>query len=150
MEYSYCMKIQKKILIFFTAQKIHTCTDKSVRLATLTNNWWEFWQIPYVKVSSRNYSSIYARTPENVDEYAVFTYSWRIDVCVDTALFKNTGKLRLTFTQNSFNIFSQLLFPQKFLNNIFFFKYTKYNGIYSTFLKNLSNFCSFFNSNKFK
>ncbi len=28
-----------------------------------------------MKVSSRDYSSIYARTPENVDEYSVFTYS---------------------------------------------------------------------------
>ncbi len=35
----------------------------------------KYWQIPYVYVSSRHYSSIYARTPENVDEYSVFAYS---------------------------------------------------------------------------
>ncbi len=29
-------------------------------------NFWKNWWIPYLKVSSRNYSSIYARAPENV------------------------------------------------------------------------------------
>ncbi len=43
-------------------------------------------RIPYVKVSSRNYSSIYARMAENVDEYSVFAYSRRINVCADPAL----------------------------------------------------------------
>ncbi len=37
--------------------------------------WQEYWQIHYVKVSSRDYSSVYARMPENVDEYLVFGYS---------------------------------------------------------------------------
>ncbi len=45
----------------------------------------EYWRVPYLKVSSCYYSSIYVRTPENVDEYSVFAYcqlSQRIDVCV--------------------------------------------------------------------
>ncbi len=38
-------------------------------------------EIPYVEVSSRHYSSIYARMPENVDVYLIFAYSPRIGVC---------------------------------------------------------------------
>ncbi len=34
----------------------------------------------------RDFSSIYARMSENVDEYSVFAYSRRIDVCVVLAL----------------------------------------------------------------
>ncbi len=35
----------------------------------------EYWRIPFMEVSSRDYSSVYARMPENVDEYLVFAYS---------------------------------------------------------------------------
>ncbi len=42
----------------------------------------KYWRIPYVKVSSHDYLLIYARTPEDIDEYSVFAYSKRIDICV--------------------------------------------------------------------
>ncbi len=43
----------------------------------------EYWRIPHVKVSSCNYSSIYARTPENDIRYSpIPDHSQRIDVCV--------------------------------------------------------------------
>ncbi len=44
----------------------------------------EYWQIRKLKISSRHYPSIYARTSENVDEYSIFAYSrlfsenWRV------------------------------------------------------------------------
>ncbi len=38
----------------------------------------EYWRIPYMKVSSRVYASIYARMAENNDKYFVFAYSPRL------------------------------------------------------------------------
>ncbi len=35
----------------------------------------KYWLIHYIKVSSCDYLSIYVRTPDNVDEYSVFSYS---------------------------------------------------------------------------
>ncbi len=46
----------------------------------------KYWRIPYVKVSSCDYSSIYERTPKNDDEYSEFACFRRIDVCVVPAL----------------------------------------------------------------
>ncbi len=43
-------------------------------------------RIPDVRISSHDYSSIYAKTPENVDEYLVFSSSRRIHICVVLAL----------------------------------------------------------------
>ncbi len=43
-------------------------------------------RIHILKISSRHYSSIYTRTPENINEYSVFAYSPRINVCAYLAL----------------------------------------------------------------
>ncbi len=51
----------------------------------------EYWRITYVKVSSHDYSSIYAKTPQNVDKYSVFAYVWRINVCVVPPSDKSQG-----------------------------------------------------------
>ncbi len=40
----------------------------------------EYWRIPYMKVSSLDYSSIYTRTPENVDKYLVFANCFHLNV----------------------------------------------------------------------
>ncbi len=39
------------------------------------DEYYEYWWILYVQISSHNYSSIYARTPGNVDKYSVLAYS---------------------------------------------------------------------------
>ncbi len=51
----------------------------------------EYWWILYVRISSRNYSSIYARMSQNVDEYLVLAYSRRIHVCVVPAEYSVFG-----------------------------------------------------------
>ncbi len=46
---------------------------------------YKYWRIPYVKVNSWYYSSLYARTPENVTNIRyspILRHSQRIDVCV--------------------------------------------------------------------
>ncbi len=35
----------------------------------------EYWQIPNMRINSRDYSLIYARTTKDVDEYSIFGYS---------------------------------------------------------------------------
>ncbi len=42
----------------------------------------KYWGILDMRTSSCDYSSICARTPKDVDEHSVFSYSRRIHVCV--------------------------------------------------------------------
>ncbi len=53
-----------------------------------------------VKISFCDYS-IYPKTPENADEYSVFVYSRRIDVCVVPALCVTLVALQLVQTKHS-------------------------------------------------
>ncbi len=58
----------------------------------------EYWRIPYVKVSSRDYSLIYVRMAENVTNIPyspILGHSWRIDICAVQPLdffFKNVNE----------------------------------------------------------
>ncbi len=61
-----------RISVFVIMRQIHS---RQFQICGIDEYWREYWGTPYVKVSSRHYSSIYARTPKNVDKYSVFTYS---------------------------------------------------------------------------
>ncbi len=52
----------------------------------------KYWQILFAKVVSRHYSSIYARTPENVDEYSVFAYSRPFSNCMMRSKIKHAAR----------------------------------------------------------
>ncbi len=85
----------------------------------------KYCRIPYMKVSSRDYSSIYARTHENVNKYSVFAYSRRIDILMCGSSFTQARHATLPpFSQNALvRIFSQTSSPylliDKALNYIF-------------------------------
>ncbi len=57
---------------------MHRIHSQLFQVCRIDEYWREYWWIPHVKVSCRDYSSIYAKTPENVDEYSVFAYSWEL------------------------------------------------------------------------
>ncbi len=52
--------------------------------------WRDYWLIVFVKVGSRYYPSIYARTPKNIlniRNLPILGHSWRIDICVFPPLY---------------------------------------------------------------
>ncbi len=53
-------------------RQIHS---RHFQICRIDKYWQEYWRILYVKIRSRDYSSIYARTSKIVDEYSVFTCS---------------------------------------------------------------------------
>ncbi len=63
-----------------------------------------------MKVSSRDYSSIYARMPKNIDEYSVFAYSQRIDVHADPALKFSSSHYSLIYVRLSEKVDEYLVF----------------------------------------
>ncbi len=79
-----CRSVYSQFFIFVIMRRIHS---RHFQISEID----KYWRILFAKVVSRDYSSIYARTPENV-EYSVFTYSRPFSNCMMRSKIKHATR----------------------------------------------------------